>query len=542
MAIPQPLLTLFERLGWKAATRNDHIVAQVVASGGEVDAVYTLEAEGLLDSFFQFLSTVGVLAKLESFAVQAIQRERIPVPVMLLTYVVKVLMGVPSMNAVPDLLFSHEGFMNLLGFNAYLDEHGPCQRGAFRRKPEKAAPRPMCAQTLANFVAKIAAQEAEDLFNGIIRCLATAGRLAREITVILDATDIVTTPKCQGAGRVVRKQKIRDKTGKEQCISVLVYGFKLGVLYDRRTGIAVAAKIVPIQVHESNLTLALVEQAQKNLQDHCTIVKLLEDRGFLDGSTLYALAQQGIVFVVPARANLQVAADARGMAQQGRGAIQRRTHTVTHGSGRKRRKEELLTEVVGIADLLTFDTYNDPELAKRRHRRDYAPAPINAVVVRVWDNQDFGPGGKVVFLTNGPVAQPLTVFDDYDDRSLIENGLFREGKQGWMLEAAPRKTEGAVRAHVLLTLITLSLTRSYQIQQQCDDQEDEPTDPIIQGIRTWRRQRRNENRDRVIVFSGGHYALFHVAEFSVLSGIRLKELPPHLGTRQDILRRFGLET
>jgi hypothetical protein len=541
MAGPQPYQTLFERLGWKAATRNDRAVAQIVASGDEVDAVCTLEAEGLLDSFVQFLRSIGVLEKIEGFTVEAIQRERIPTPLLLLTYLVKALMGVPSMNAVPDLLFSHEGFMNLLGFNAYFNEHGPCQRGAFRRKPEKAAPRPMCAQTLGNFVAKIAAKEAEDLFNGIIRCLVTAGIFAREVVAILDATDIVTTPKCRGAGRVVRQKKMRDKTGKEHHISVLVYGFKLGVLYDRRTGIPVAAKIVTIQQHESTLTLALVEQAQKNLQDHGRLVKLLEDRGFLDGPTLYDLDRQGIVFVVPARENLQVAKDARGLAQQGSGVSERRVRVVTHGYGQKRHKEELLTEVVGIANLQTFDTYNDLESAKRRNRRDYTPVPINTVVVRVWDNKDFGPCGKVVFLTNGPVDEPLTVFDDYDDRSCIENGLFREGKQGWMLEAAPRKTEGAVRAHVLLTLITLSLTRAYQIQQQREEQQDAATDPVIQGIRTWRRQRRNENRDRVIVFAGDHYALFHVAEFSVLSGIRLKELPPHLGTRQDIFRRFGLE-
>lgn len=254
-----------------------------------------------------------------------------------------------------------------------------------------------------------------------------------------------------------------------------------------------------------------------------------------------ALDRQGILFVVPGKENLRVTADARGLAQKDLGAVRRRVRTEFHGSGRKRHKEELVTEVVGIADLQTFDTYNDPQAARQANRRDYVPKPINAVVVRVWDNKDFGPGGKVVFLTNGPVDQPLAVFDDYDDRSRIENQLFREGKQGWMLEATLRKTAGAVLAHVFLTLITLGLARAFQIQQQRDEQEDEPTDPVLQGIRTWRRQRRNENRDRVIVFVGGHYALFHVAKFTVLSGIRLKELPPQVGTRQDIFRRYGLE-
>jgi hypothetical protein len=41
--------------------------------------------------------------------------------------------------------------------------------------------------------------------------------------------------------------------------------------------------------------------------------------------------------------------------------------------------------------------------------------------VRKWQGKEDGPGGKTVFLTNASVEQPLHPFDDYDDRSLIEN-------------------------------------------------------------------------------------------------------------------------
>jgi len=43
-------------------------------------------------------------------------------------------------------------------------------------------------------------------------------------------------------------------------------------------------------------------------------------------------------------------------------------------------------------------------------------------------------------VTNGAVKDPFVAFDRYDDRSLMENGLFRETKQNWHLENPPKKS------------------------------------------------------------------------------------------------------
>jgi len=56
-----------------------------------------------------------------------------------------------------------------------------------------------------------------------------------------------------------------------------------------------------------------------------------------------------------------------------------------------------------------------------------------------------------------------------------------------------------------------------------------------QGPRRWSRA----NRDKVIVFVGHLYGIFHASELLVLSGVRVRELPPHLGSRDDILHRYG---
>ena len=42
----------------------------------------------------------------------------------------------------------------------------------------------------------------------------------------------------------------------------------------------------------------------------------------------------------------------------------------------------------------------------------------------------------------------------------------------------------------------------------------------------------------MIVFVGQHYGIFHASELLVLSGVPVRELPPHLGSRADILRRY----
>ena len=66
------------------------------------------------------------------------------------------------------------------------------------------------------------------------------------------------------------------------------------------------------------------------------------------------------------------------------------------------------------------------------HRRDYVGQPINAVVVRKWEDRVPQTGGTV-YLTNGEVRDPFVVFDTYDWRSVIENGIFKEGKHPWHL-------------------------------------------------------------------------------------------------------------
>ena len=140
-----------------------------------------------------------------------------------------------------------------------------------------------------------------------------------------------------------------------------------------------------------------------------------------------------------------------------------------------------------------------------------------------------------MFLTNASVQQPLQPFDDYDDRSLIENCCIKEAKQQWELGHPPQKTERAVRVHVLFTLLMFALATAYRLQCEHEARGGEPV-----GWQRWRRQLLEQTRELVIVFAQGAYGIFPLAEYSLLVGVKLKDVPPGIGTRQDLLAKYRL--
>jgi hypothetical protein len=528
---------LAERLCWEVARRDDLRIARRLYRKQEVDGVYRLDEGAVLDDFFHFLQSIGIMSLLEEVHGAAIQREMVPYVQYVLLYGLKTLLGIESMNALPSLLFSDEGLMQLVGFNAQQVREGVCERGAAKRQGER-TPGPISAETLANNIVKLNLQELEAIFNGAIRALVKARVFGTTVTGIVDATDLETTIRYEGCGQATRKRKVTDKHGKVHEIEVTVYGWKLIVLIDAHTKIPLAATVVPIQEHETLSLRALVTQARTNLAGAARLSKVVFDRGFLDGTDLWWLEQRGITFVVPAKANMAVTVDAQAQAAAGEGiTVGRRAHTVRHGQGNTARTERLETEVVGITGLTTYDQYGTPEHERRANRRDFQPNPINAVVVRRWNGQEYGPGGKTVFLSNAPMAKPLQVFDDYDDRSLIENCCIKEAKQQWELGHPPQKTARAVRVHVVFTLLMFALATAYRLQ--CE-QEATETEPV--GWQRWRRQLLEETRDKVIVFAQGYYGIFHLAEYSLLVGVKLKDRPPGIETRQDILAKYKLMT
>ncbi|MFS8580403.1 MAG: transposase [Novibacillus thermophilus] len=520
---------LNDRFSIVAATKDDEYVAQVISTTKTMDSVHNLEDEAILDDFMGYLSETGVLHSFSTFQASQYQRVMIPFYYFLITYLAKTLLGIKAMKSLPALLFSDQGVMRTLGFSAMVLEEGYCNRGAGKRHNDTPPASPFTPQTLAEFMNKATPQEIEQLFNTNIANLAASGAFYQQVTGIIDGTDIETTPNYEGAGKVTRKKKIHNKKGVRE-IECVVYGWKAIVLFDQHTEIPLALKVVPIHEHESKYTRVLIEQAQRNLGKHSRITQVLMDRGFLDGTTLYWLDQQKITFVIPARSNMDVAQDARDLAQASMGVTDTRQEKQTSGRGKSKTEHILETQVTGVKELTSYVDYRDPaQPAKQYSKTSGGGWPINAVVIQRYRNEEIPTDKCPVFLTNAPVDRPFVPYDAYDGRSLIENLLFREGKQGWNLEHAPTKTANGMVSHVYFTFLTIALTTAYRTwcaEQTEEDEEGEPSNQPSEGIRNWRRRLMQENQDQIIVFCGPYYGIFHLMTFVQLLGGRVKDQSP----------------
>ena len=535
---------LIDNLSWQAAQRNDERVAQAIHEGRELDAIYGLDEVGLMDGFFHFLEKVGVVSLIEELEVPAIQRVLIPVLQFVLLYMLRVLFGIDAMNALPALLFSNVAAMKRVGFNAHQIAKGLTERGDALRK-DKPKQGPLSPQCLAQNMCKIPLLVLEKFFNGTIRRLAAFRIFAAEVTAAIDGTLLVTTENYEGCGCLQVERRARKKGGGWVTIIEYLFGWKLIALIDVHTRIPLAIKVVQIQEYEGQWIIPLLKQGQQNLDGYARIVKVVADRIYLDGEDLWEIDDQmGIVFVVMAKQGMWVKEDALTQAAQiPPDKIATRIRTVRRGHGRDQTTEKLVTRLVGLEGLTSYGLYGPEEYTKHYRRKNYQAHPINAVVVLEWDSKQ---EGNHVYLTNGPVGDPFEPFDDYDGRSLIENCLFREGKGPWnLLQHFPQRNEQGVLAHTFFTMVVQALATAYRLWAR--EQELQATDEpwaysLLQGegALRWRRRLKQENRNKVIVFVGEHYGIFHLAEFMVLAGLRIKEIPPELGTPADILTRFAL--
>lgn len=477
-------------LAWRHLTQDQKEVAQRIWAG-DYQKIGPAGGWGFLDKFLIFIKTIGFLECLD-IAGEGYVRRMITIAKLLLTYQVKILMGISSMNQVPGALFNDVGLLMLLGYTAEQVENGHCRRGKGKNN------RPMNKNTLADALGRFSPEELEGILNGGVKLLAKQGFI-KDTTFLMDATDLPTTEKCEGAGRRTVDKKVWSRKEKRLVtISETTFGFKLMLLRSLDSRIIVAAKVRQITESEKDWTLALVKQAEENIGEG-RIKLLLIDRGYLDGLTLWTLKHVHVIdWIIPLRTDMAITQDARGLKN-------------TVDAEKIFREERKDLEVVGFAGLTSYDQYGDEEHRKKScASREFKGNPINAVMVTRWKDKVYEPGHEPVFLTTLAISKPLAILDKYDLRSLIENQTNRELKQGWLITKIPKKTQRAVTAHAILTLCMYNLTNAYRTEL---GQELTET-----GIRRFRRETYQQTHDKIVVFTEEHYGIFDLEEFAFLLG------------------------
>jgi hypothetical protein len=164
------------------------------------------------------------------------------------------------------------------------------------------------------------------------------------------------------------------------------------------------------------------------------------------------------------------------------------------------------TTLVGVDDLLTCDWFNPEGSKANTTKKDYESIPLHAVVVKKWDNKTPPLEKQVVFVTNMDVRDPFITFDRYDERSLMENNLFREVKQNWHLEHLPKKSKEGVYIQTYTTMAMKALTTAFLKWQ-----EEQLQLESLGKQTTWQMYRRKLkvfNRNKLIVFIGSHFGIF----------------------------------
>ena len=536
-----------ERLNWKLAWRDDAQVAQGLYAGEDIEEMHELSDAGLLDEFFVFLEELGMMEAFEQMRLPGAKRMLVPTVQFVLLYLLKVLFGGQSMHELPRVLFSNLGLMELVGFNAQQCEEGLTKRGEALRTTKKKQG-PLSAQCLADNISKLTEEEMEQLFNQMVQLLARRGFFKGSLLVALDGSQLPTPESYEGCGKLKQTRRVKIKGQKEAATEeYYVYGWKVLVLIEVQTRLPLAMKLVKIQEYEGKWLIPLLEQAQRNLGSAAMIGSVVIDRGYLDGADLWQMHQKGLLFVIVGKTNMAVVQDAQGLAKGERAVVRERV--VGHGHGKKATQERLRTELVSIPALTSSDSYGEAEDTHYAHRRDYVGQPINAVVVRRWENR-VPKGEGTVYLTNADVGDPFAIFDIYDWRSVIENGIFKEGKHPWHLLRFPKRTEAAVVVHCFFTLLVMALCTAFRFwQAQAASTPTLATEvlPTLssallggEGTARWRQRLREENRDKLIVFIGQAYGIFHLAEFAILTHLPLRRLSPSLGSPQAVLQRFGI--
>src|SRR3990172_5786693 len=156
----------------------------------------------------------------------------------------------------------------------------------------------------------------EAFLNGVVRLIAGLGLVQGDITAVLDGSKLRTTEKYEGRGCLKIEHEVKEKgTGRLVKVVELVFGWKILVLIEARSRLPLAVKVTKIEAYEGEWLVPMVRQAQANLGEKARIVKVVVDKGYLDGEDLWELDQMGIIFVVIAKSGMTVREDAHALAK-----------------------------------------------------------------------------------------------------------------------------------------------------------------------------------------------------------------------------------
>ena len=216
--------TIFKRLVWHTAKRDQAGIAEKLANEQEVHEIYGLGDAGLFDEFFCFLRELGIMKVLEQLAPRRHRKRQSPVPfsAVMLIYLMRIVAGLKFFHHTGPVLLQSQSLMRLVGFNGHQVKQGVNRRSLDKSKTDwedknnTAIRGPVCPEFIASFIVAIAKNTLDRVFNKIISILATNSFFPRKIEALLDASDLESTEQCEGRGKVTKEKapELRRRRGR----------------------------------------------------------------------------------------------------------------------------------------------------------------------------------------------------------------------------------------------------------------------------------------------------------------------------------------
>ncbi len=534
--------------------RNDAAVVRAIYETKTVDDVEALDKVTFFDQFFAFLRNLNVLPLLEQLDPGNRVRASISWMALMGTYVMRIVLGIPSIPQMEGLILTDPALMTLFGLAGFV-ERGVTRRGVSRAHQLPEVRGAFSGEVIADTLVKAPLMALARIFNTVIRILAEAGFFPKRVHAIVDCTDREATPKYRtldgGPVASVTRHKRPQHSHNRHApkVATTVWGWKIWLMFCPASGMPIALYVDRINVDDRVWMLALVLQGKANLREG-QLASVSFDRGFWDGQELYMVAPHA-PFFIPGRSDLDITQEARRMAlaaytrhQQGLpvsdAVIAKRPVRIVTGRGKNRREYEKELIVVGIADL-DCDTYAQQAPGSRANSKSFMAGKLNAAVVLQDPEYGKAPAEDryLTILTCAAMKTPADVlfaYDRFDSRGIIENSGNKQAKQAWKLGAALEKSEAAVYLHTFMVFMLMALMAAFRARQLADDQA--AAQGKETGMERYRRDVERANRDKVLVRDGNHYAVLWAWEFAVLGGLRLRD-----HASEDvaaILKRYGV--
>lgn len=558
--------------------RNDEVVREALLRKERLSGIMAADEATEGDELFWFIAEeLKLLSVLESLAPPSTRvdeetgkeircRNMYPPLVLNLLGLLSRFMGLSSGPDIQAAVLCDERWMSLLGFNAAEVADGSTRRsasligktregsrgqfvdagplGPARARLE--GPRgALSSQTLAGHESALDAEALVATFNAVVRALAERGYFSKEVRMSLDSTGEEVVPSFEDAGVVRKKVKVESKARRPRQVEVSVRGFKVWYVMEVETGLPLAMTLDTIETAETTPARALIDQARENLEGCSCLVSGSVDRGFLDGDFLWWLKEERCIdWVCPSKENMLVTAEARERVDKALAALrteeESRLETAQRAARRGLSHEKVQfferTLVLGretlvvaqVDELLCTDFYGPGGSSSSRvYSKKFRPTALHATVVLRWpdrsakdreDAKEHDPDAKGPIVLLSPVKEAALVrYDRYDERSLIENRLNRDGKQYFGLGDSLARNLAAQWSASVFSTLALTLYRAMELhREKALEHLDRRCEHL--GVLRYRRQMAMQNRGRIIVVVDTLYGMFTLVEFATIAG------------------------